>query len=159
LQGQTSLLKSANSTVSRIDSYLPSRLHTKDMVSFTQHVCAVRKHPAVCRQGKFGQAAHFTLRCGRQLKNGDYQTPVIALACNFEQSHAWLTHHNAATLVHEFGHALHSLLSRTQYQHLSGVLRFAMCLKLAAQAHSSLLRVSNWLHDALPHFVLLIWHC
>ena len=77
-----------------------------------------------CRQGKFGHAAHFTLRCGRQLASGDYQTPVIALACNFEQSNTLLSHHNAATLVHEFGHALHSLLSRTQYQHLSGT---SMC--------------------------------
>ena len=101
------------------------------------------QHPAVCRQGKFGQAAHFTLRCGRQLKNGDYQTPVIALACNFEQSHAWLTHHNAATLVHEFGHALHSLLSRTQYQHLSGVLRFVTCLNSGCWVYDSLLHGCN----------------
>lgn len=31
-----------------------------------------------------------------------------------------LTHGELETLLHEFGHALHSLLSRTRYQHLSG---------------------------------------
>ncbi|DBA74265.1 hypothetical protein WJX77_002438 [Trebouxia sp. C0004] len=101
------------------------------------------------RQGKFGQAAHFTLRCGRKLKNGEYQTPVIALACNFEQSHALLTHHNAATLVHEFGHALHSLLSRTQYQHLSGT-RGAMDV-IEVPSHF----MENYVNDArtLPLFM------
>jgi hypothetical protein len=34
-----------------------------------------------------------------------------------------LSHSELETLFHEFGHALHSLLSRTTYQHLSGVAR------------------------------------
>ncbi|KAL3133543.1 hypothetical protein ABBQ38_007394 [Trebouxia sp. C0009 RCD-2024] len=72
------------------------------------------------RPGKFGGAAHFTLRCGRQLSGGQYQTPVVALALSFDQLDGMLHHSSAATLVHEFGHALHSLLSRTRYQHLSG---------------------------------------
>ena len=73
------------------------------------------------RQGKFAHAADFTLRCGGQPSSGPYQTPVVALACNFEQSSAGaLSFQSATTLFHEFGHALHSLLSRTKYQHLSG---------------------------------------
>lgn len=100
------------------------------------------------RQGKFAHAAHFTLRCGRRQSNGQYQLPVIALACNFEQSGSVLSHQSAVTLVHEFGHALHSLLSRTQYQHLSGT-RGAMDV-IEIPSHF----MENFVHDArtLPLF-------
>ncbi|KAL7463493.1 hypothetical protein ACHAXS_003865 [Conticribra weissflogii] len=54
-------------------------------------------HP---RDGKFVHAAHFTIRCGRVLEPDELG--VIE------------------TLLHEFGHGLHSLLSRTPFQHLSG---------------------------------------
>eukprot|EP00884_Botryococcus_braunii_P022961 jgi/Botrbrau1/9349/Bobra.354_2s0008.2 len=75
-------------------------------------------HP---RAGKFGHAAHFTLRCGRQLENGERQTAVVALVCNLEGGpKAPLTQQQVETLFHEFGHALHSLVSRTEYQHLAG---------------------------------------
>lgn len=87
------------------------------------HCCPWSMTELCCcyRQGKFAHAAHFTLRCGRQPSSGPYQTPLVALACNFEQSASGsLSYHSATTLFHEFGHALHSLLSRTQYQHLSG---------------------------------------
>ena len=81
------------------------------------------------RKNKFPGAAHFTLRCSRQLdddntdqKNGKkplYQTPVVAVVANFTPD-TFLTHRNVETLLHEFGHALNSLLSKTRYQHLSG---------------------------------------
>lgn len=75
-----------------------------------------------CRQGKFAHAAHFVLRCGRQPSSGSYQTPVVALACNFEQPpNGCISYTSALTLFHEFGHALHSLLSKTKYQHMSGM--------------------------------------
>ena len=44
----------------------------------------------------------------------DFQ--IIALVCNFSNSSgitARLNHGDVETLFHEFGHALHSLLSRT----------------------------------------------
>jgi len=89
-------------------------------------------HP---RPGKYSHAAHFTVRCGCALRQPqtttttddqeqekDYQLPVIALVCNMTppSSSPVLTHSEVETLFHEFGHALHSLLSRTTFQHLAG---------------------------------------
>mmetsp|Transcript_38222 Transcript_38222/g.46633 ORF Transcript_38222/g.46633 Transcript_38222/m.46633 type:complete len:757 (-) Transcript_38222:59-2329(-) len=85
-------------------------------------------HP---RDHKYSHAAHFTVRCGcrKDFDAADYQTPIVALVCNLSQpqnvgggdgSVALLSHSEVETLFHEFGHALHSLLSRTTFQHLSG---------------------------------------
>ncbi|KAK9905894.1 hypothetical protein WJX75_008266 [Coccomyxa subellipsoidea] len=75
-------------------------------------------HP---RRGKVPGASHFTLRCGRRLADGSYQEPIVAVVCSFTQSSGGLLSPDQAhTLFHEFGHALHSLLSRTHFQHHSG---------------------------------------
>ena len=122
------------------------------------------------RQGKFAHAAHFTLRCGRQPSNGPYQTPLVALACNFEQSASGtLSYHSATTLFHEFGHALHSLLSRTRYQHLSGQYKaLVKLLKLRTTQHCTefswiacdtalqqrALRMCNFIDIDLPSIIM-----
>ena len=81
-------------------------------------------HPRV---GKYGHAAHFTVRCGCVTNGADadsdsveYQSPIIALVCNLSSDRGVLSHGEVETVFHELGHALHSLLSRTQFQHLSG---------------------------------------
>ena len=93
-------------------------------------------HP---RDGKIVHAAHFTIRCGRirnddsdnndgshDKTNNDHQLPIVALVCNLSPasssptSQTLLSHSEVETLYHEFGHGLHSLLSRTSFQHLSG---------------------------------------
>lgn len=84
------------------------------------------------RKGKYPGCAHFAIKGGRRLSETEYQLPVVALVCNFpppaRSSLAVLNHCEVETLFHEFGHAIHSLLSRTDYQHFSGtrtVLDFA----------------------------------
>ncbi|XP_078440153.1 zincin-like metalloproteases family protein isoform X2 [Wolffia australiana] len=76
------------------------------------------------RKGKYPGCAHFAIRGGRRLSAEEYQLPIVALVCNFSGSigsaNARLNHGELETLFHEFGHALHSLLSRTDYQHFSG---------------------------------------
>ncbi|XP_006854483.3 probable mitochondrial intermediate peptidase, mitochondrial isoform X1 [Amborella trichopoda] len=76
------------------------------------------------RNGKYPGCAHFAIKGGRQLSEMNYQLPVVALVCNFSapygSSTPRLNHWEVETLFHEFGHALHSLLSRTDYQHFSG---------------------------------------
>ena len=73
-------------------------------------------HP---RENKFGHAAHFTLRCGCDSDSDEYQLPIVALVCNLS-SNTDLHHSSVETLFHEFGHVLHSLLSRTKYHHMFG---------------------------------------
>lgn len=47
------------------------------------------------------------------------QLPIVALVSNI-QGTEYLSFGDMETLCHEFGHALHSILSRTELQHLSG---------------------------------------
>ncbi len=83
-------------------------------------------------------ASHFTLRCGRRLPGGSYQAPIVALVASFatSASSGLLSPEQAATLFHEFGHALHSLLSRTQFQHHFGAaaLRYSSIQRPYSQA-------------------------
>nr|XP_027110469.1 mitochondrial intermediate peptidase, mitochondrial-like isoform X2 [Coffea arabica] len=74
------------------------------------------------RKNKHPVCAHFAIKGGRRLSETDYQLPIVALVCNFLGSKpaSLLNHWEVETLFHEFGHALHSLLSRTDYQHFSG---------------------------------------
>ena len=73
------------------------------------------------RPGKFNHAAHFTVRCGMCNEGGMVRPPIVALVCNFQDSKTHLlAHQEVETLFHEYGHAMHSLLSQTRLQHLSG---------------------------------------
>jgi len=67
------------------------------------------------REGKFSHAAAFGIRNGSVLTG---QHPIKALICNFNRQ--GLTPSELSTLVHEFGHALHGVLSRTRYADQSG---------------------------------------
>jgi len=66
-------------------------------------------------------AAHFTILsgCMEALDDATFQLPVVALVCNLSDS-SIMSHSEVKTVFHEFGHVLHSLLSRTTFQHLSG---------------------------------------
>jgi len=103
-------------------------------------------HP---RPGKYTHAAHFTVRCGC-LENGpdsDYQKPIVALVCNMNTGQAsFSSHQEVETFLHEFGHALHSLLSRTNFQHLSGT-RAAMDF---VETPSHLMEHYAWCKHFLP---------
>ncbi|KAK8587191.1 hypothetical protein V6N13_086193 [Hibiscus sabdariffa] len=76
------------------------------------------------RKGKYPGCATFAIKGGRKISDTEYQLPVMALIFNFSRSHdstiVQLSHGELETLFHEFGHALHALLSRTDYQHFSG---------------------------------------
>ncbi len=67
------------------------------------------------RAGKFSHAAAFGIRNGSVLTG---QHPIKALICNFNSK--GLTPAELSTLVHEFGHVLHGVLSRSRYADQSG---------------------------------------
>ena len=76
------------------------------------------------REGKFRHFAQFGLIGGRRLSGGGYQCPCAALVCNFPPPSSGrpslLSHDEVLTLFHEFGHALHSLLARSEFSEFSG---------------------------------------
>ncbi|CUA72432.1 mitochondrial intermediate peptidase [Rhizoctonia solani] len=101
------------------------------------------------REAKPGGAAHFTVRCSRKMadselvereveglpplavhgmhlrgRNGLYQLPVVVLMCDFsvptDGVPSLLNWHEVETLFHEMGHAMHSMIGRTDYHNVSG---------------------------------------
>jgi oligopeptidase A len=77
------------------------------------------------RPHKRGGAWMDECRVRRQLDDGQLQTPVAYIICNFGQAiadqPALLTHDEVITLFHEFGHGLHHLLTKMDYAAISGI--------------------------------------
>ena len=76
------------------------------------------------REGKFNHFAQFVIISGKLLPNGKYQRPTVALLCNFPPASgdapSLMTHQDVETLFHEFGHALHSIVTRARYGRFAG---------------------------------------
>jgi len=76
------------------------------------------------REDKVAQDCHYTVQCSRKLPDGTYQLPIVVVSLNFRvyagAQKIKLTFDQAKTLFHEFGHAIHSVSGRTDYQHVSG---------------------------------------
>ena len=76
------------------------------------------------REGKFNHFAVFPIIDGKRLADGTYQRPVCSLVCNFPPPSAdkpsLLTHQDVETIFHEFGHAMHGVLTRAKFARFSG---------------------------------------
>jgi thimet oligopeptidase len=76
------------------------------------------------REGKFNHFAQFDIISGKRLPDGKYQRPTVALLCNFPPATAdkpsLMTHSDVETLFHEFGHALHSIVTSAKYGRFAG---------------------------------------
>ena len=72
------------------------------------------------RPGKKVQSAQFTLQGSKILADGQLQVPKTCLVYALPPGSQCLSTSFAVTFMHEIGHAVHSLLSETHFQHLSG---------------------------------------
>jgi Zn-dependent oligopeptidase len=76
------------------------------------------------REGKYNHFAQFDIVGGKMLRDGRYQRPVVSLVCNFTPAvgaaPALMSHYEVETIFHEFGHAMHSILTRAKYGRYAG---------------------------------------
>lgn len=76
------------------------------------------------RDGKYHHFAEFGIIDGKLLPNGKYQRPVCALICNFptptKDHPSLMSHDDVETIFHEFGHAMHTILTRAKYSRFAG---------------------------------------
>ncbi|MDR3458838.1 MAG: Zn-dependent oligopeptidase [Verrucomicrobiae bacterium] len=76
------------------------------------------------RDGKYNHFAQFGIIEGKLLPDGKYQRPVCSLVCNFPPPQpgkpSLMSHDEVETIFHEFGHAMHTILTRAEYSRFSG---------------------------------------
>ena len=77
--------------------------------------------------------------------HGEKITPIVSIVCNFtkptDKKPSLLTFNEVRTLFHEFGHALHGLLSNCKYRSLSGTSVYWDFVELPSQI------MENWIYE------------
>ncbi|MFU1477627.1 M3 family metallopeptidase [Roseovarius sp. C7] len=87
-----------------------------------------------------------------QAKVPQVQGPVVINVCNFAKSDpALLSYDDARTLFHEFGHALHQMLSDVRYERLSGTNVARDFVELPSQLFEHWLEVPAVLGEFATH--------
>lgn len=99
-------------------------------------------HP---RSGAKSGGAWMTSFRDQKMKDGKRIIPIISIVCNFtapnDKGIALLTFDETTTFFHEFGHALHGLLSQTNYVSLAGTSVSRDFVELPSQI------MENWASD------------
>jgi len=102
------------------------------------------------REGKYGHAAQWGIVPRKVWADGSIQRPVAALVCNFpkptEDRPSLLTHDQAETFFHEFGHCLHTLLTETDTTRFAGT----SVERDFVEAPSQMLEAWVWSPETLP---------
>lgn len=87
-----------------------------------------------------------------QAKFPKVQGPVVINVCNFAKSDpALLSYDDARTLFHEFGHALHQMLSNVTYESISGTSVARDFVELPSQLYEHWLEVPEVLQEFATH--------
>ncbi len=76
------------------------------------------------REGKYKHAAVFGIRDTAKMPDGSRLVPIAAIECNFPKPGggvpALMSHQDAVTFFHEFGHVLHHVLSESELSTFAG---------------------------------------
>ncbi|MBK9127418.1 MAG: Zn-dependent oligopeptidase [Phycisphaerales bacterium] len=98
------------------------------------------------RDNKYGHFAVFPLQPRKVWADGSLQRPTCAVVCNFPPPSAerpsLMTHEDVETLFHEFGHALHNILTEATIGGQSGTSTALDFVELPSQMFE------NWVWDA-----------
>ncbi|WP_299771679.1 M3 family metallopeptidase [uncultured Tateyamaria sp.] len=87
-----------------------------------------------------------------QAKYPKPQTPIVINVCNFAKGDpALLSYDDARTLFHEFGHALHQMLSNVTYESISGTSVARDFVELPSQLYEHWLDVPQVLQEFATH--------
>jgi len=107
------------------------------------------------RKGKSSGAWMTAFRDQYLLNNHDYR-PVISIVTNFSKPSssrpALITHNELTTFMHEFGHALHGMLSRCRYRRLSGTNVPRDFVELPSQLMENWAYEKEWLDSWARHY-------
>jgi thimet oligopeptidase len=106
------------------------------------------------REGKYKHAAVFSIRDTVKLPDGTRQIPVAAIECNFPRpggpSPALMSHQDAVTFFHEFGHVLHHVLSEAELSSFAGT----DVARDFVESPSQMLEEWAWSKDTLDLFAV-----
>lgn len=109
-------------------------------------------HPRDSKQG----GAWMTSYREQFLENGKDNRPHISIVCNFtrptETKPSLLSFGEVTTFLHEFGHALHGMLSQCSYSSLSGTSVYRDFVELPSQFMENYAFEKEWLDKVAEHY-------
>jgi peptidyl-dipeptidase Dcp len=92
----------------------------------------------------------------QRIENGENIRPHVSLVLNFSKSTAdqpsLLTYYEVRTLLHEFGHSLHGMLSNVTYSSLSGTSVYQDFVELPSQIMENWAEQKDWLDMIAIHY-------
>ncbi|MFZ0281706.1 MAG: M3 family metallopeptidase, partial [Bacteroidales bacterium] len=110
-------------------------------------------HP---RKGKSGGAWMTSYR-DQRMENGRKIIPIISLVTNFTRpttsKPSLLTFNELTTFLHEFGHALHGMLSQCTYESIAGTNVARDFVELPSQLMENWAFEQDWLDSWATHYV------
>lgn len=107
------------------------------------------------REGK-RPGAWMTDYRSQYMEDGVNKRPHISIVCNFTKptstTPSLLTFDEVTTFLHEFGHALHGMLSQCRYPGTSGTNVYQDFVELPSQMHENWAYEKTWLDQFAVHF-------
>ncbi|MFO7999852.1 MAG: M3 family metallopeptidase [Marinilabilia sp.] len=92
----------------------------------------------------------------QHLEGGLDVRPHVSVVTNFTRptstKPALLTYNELTTFLHEFGHALHGMLSKVTYESLAGTSVYRDFVELPSQLMENWARQKDWLQEVAKHY-------